>query len=91
MGELAVVVDGVSVKKRIASKKLASGDQMVTIAKDRTPKGTTGTGTGTGTGGGGGFDCIRVVGDKTDLKLCSMGQNRRVQWRELFNFRTGIN
>jgi type IV pilus assembly protein PilY1 len=91
MGELDVVVDGVSVKKRISSKKLASGDQMVTLAKDRTPKGTTGTGTGTGTGGGGGFDCIRVVGDKTDLKLCSMGQNRRVQWRELFNFRTGIN
>ncbi len=84
LGLMEVDVNGSVKKVNIASKKLASGDQMVTIARDRTNKASV---TGL-TGETARNNCIRVVGDKTDLTLCSQGQDRRIQWREIFNFRT---
>lgn len=84
LGEMTVVVDGKDTKKLIASTKLGDGDQMITIAKDQTAK--TGVGAGATTGAPG--TCIRVIGDKTDIKACSPNQNRRIQWREIFNFKT---
>jgi len=90
LGEMDVIIDDKTVKKKIASKKLSPGDQNVNFAKDATKKPDpkcTGSNCPPPPPG----SCIRVVGDKTDLKACNAGQNRRIQWREIFNFRTGIN
>lgn len=78
MGEMDVVIDGKTVKKKIASTKLDSGDQNINIAKDRTKKCKAGD------------NCIRIVGDKTDKVISAGSQNIRIQWREIFNFRTGL-
>ncbi|GAB4397273.1 MAG: hypothetical protein OHK0048_05030 [Rhodoferax sp.] len=83
LGIIEVVMDdGTKKKGNKATIKLEAGDQSVTLVKDRTEqkdnKGNTLNSP----------SCLRVVGDKTDLSLCSRAQNRRIQWRELFNFRT---
>lgn len=86
---LGTYIDSSSNRFLLSSTKLVDGDQLVTLAIDRTQKEpVAGSGGSGGAAGGAGNTCFRVVGASTDLKACSAALDRRIQWREIFNFRT---
>nr|MCU0932401.1 hypothetical protein [Serpentinimonas sp.] len=62
----------------VASFKLAQGDQLVTVA----------TGSTGGSGSAVGDRSIFVAGERTNSQNSLGNLDRRIQWREIFNFRT---
>jgi type IV pilus assembly protein PilY1 len=86
-GEMTVVGD--PDPKLIASLKLEKGDQNITFSKDDTAKKDpkcTGVDCPPITPG----QCFGANGGKTQLKGCPQNKDRRIQWREIFNFKTGV-